>query len=158
MRFNLNPIEFNNWQTLHKLLIECFAYMDELIDPPSSLHKMTPASLRKKANTENLLLVHDADSLIACAYFDIRKEALYVSKVAVAQTHSGQGIANRIFSMAEDLARDNDKEYLELETRIELTDNHKAFGKMGFITTAHNSHAGYSRVTSITMQRAIAQL
>lgn len=129
--------------------------MDELIDPPSSLHQMTTDSLRKKANKESLLLVYDAEMLIACAFFDIQQAQIYVGKVAVAQSHRGQGIANKIFNMADDLARENDKGWLELKTRIELIDNHKAFKKIGFITTAQNSHTGYTRPTYITMRKKL---
>lgn len=129
--------------------------MDELVDPPSSLHKMTADSLRKKADNETLLLVFDAESLIACAFFDIRKDVIYVSKIAVAPSHRGRRIAHKIFNIADNLARNNAKKWLELETRIELIDNKQAFGKMGFITTAKNSHAGYDRPTSITMRRKI---
>ena len=129
--------------------------MDELIDPPSSLHQMTTDSLREKANKETLLLIYDADNLIACAFFDIRKDVVYVGKVAVAQSHRGRNIAHKIFDMADKLAHDNTKNWLELETRIELINNHRAFGKMGFVTTAKNSHTGYEHPTSITMRRKI---
>ncbi|MBL1241131.1 MAG: GNAT family N-acetyltransferase [OCS116 cluster bacterium] len=156
MRFELNRT-FDNWLSLHKLLTDCFAYMDQMIDPPSSLRRMTADGLREKAAKENLLVVYDADQLIGCAYFDIRPDVIYVGKVAIAQSHRGRGIAYRVFAIADNLARDNDKKWLELETRIELIDNHQAFGKMGFVTTAKNSHAGYDHPTSITMRRTVMQ-
>lgn len=158
MRYELNPKGFTDWQGLYKLLHDSFAYMQGIIDPPSSLYKLTADNLRRKANLEALLLVFDNQKLIACGFFDTRDDVIYIGKIAVAKTHQGRGIANNIFNIAEIFALDNDKKYLELETRIELTSNHLAFGKMGFITTAHNSHVGYNRVTSITMQRAITQL
>lgn len=155
MKFILNPTDFIDWQGLYKLLGDCFAYMDGVIDPPSSLHKLTPDDLRIKAQKEVLLLIFDVEELVGCAYFDIRKEAIYLGKIAVKSSHQGQGLANQIIDYAINLARQNSKQMLELETRIELTDNHKTFAKLGFTTTAHNSHTGFDRPTSITMVRKI---
>lgn len=155
MKYILNPTSFTDWEGLRKLLTDCFAYMDGQIDPPSSLHKMTTDNLCDKANKEILLVVYDAERLIACAFFNVQKQQVYVGKVAVAQSHRGLGIANKIFNMADDLARKNGKGWLELKTRIELIDNHKTFEKIGFITTAHNSHAGYTRPTYITMRKKL---
>ncbi|PCI87992.1 MAG: GNAT family N-acetyltransferase [Hyphomicrobiales bacterium] len=155
MKYILDPADFTDWQELHKLLIECFAYMDELINPPSSLHQMTTDNLRKKAKKEILLVVYDDETLIACAFFDIQKEQIYIGKVAVAQDRRGQGIANKIFKIADNLAHENNKGWLQLKTRIELVDNHKAFERIGFITTAQNSHAGYTRPTYITMRKKL---
>lgn len=45
---------------------------------------------------------------------------------------------------------------LELETRIELTENHRAFEKMGFHKTGETAHDGYAHPTSITMQKALS--
>lgn len=68
MRFELNPPDFNDWPSLHKLLVECFAYMDGIINPPSSIHKSTPESLRQKADKQTLLIVRDDDKIVACGY------------------------------------------------------------------------------------------
>ena len=101
MKFILNPKNFNDWKNLHKLLVDCFAYMDEVIDPPSSLHKMTTGGLRDKANKQCLLVVYDVENLIGCAFFDTRQDVIYVGKVAVGHSHQGRGIAKKIFDIAE---------------------------------------------------------
>jgi phosphinothricin acetyltransferase len=44
---------------------------------------------------------------------------------------------------------------LELETRIELTENHATFARMGFIKTAETAHPGYERPTSIKMRATV---
>lgn len=155
MRYELNPKNFTDWRGLHKLLSESFAYMAGIIDPPSSLLGLTADDLRQKATTETLLLAFDDENLAACGYFDIRDEVIYIGKIAVVQTHQGRGIAKTIITHAINLAKQNSKKWLELETRIELIDNHQAFAKMGFVITAHNSHKGYDRPTSITMRRKI---
>ena len=57
---------------------------------------------------------------------------------------------------AEAIARDLGKPALRLETRIELTGNHRRFGAWGFVRTAEKSHAGYDRITFIEMQKHLA--
>ena len=49
-----------------------------------------------------------------------------------------------------------DAQDLELETRLELVENHSAFGALGFSETARKSHPGYARATSITMPRPVS--
>ena len=44
---------------------------------------------------------------------------------------------------------------LELETRIELTENHEAFAKLGFVKIAERSHVGHQRVTAIAMRAGL---
>ena len=49
------------------------------------------------------------------------------------------------------------KRFLELQTRIELTENHATFGALGFKKIAETAHPGYSRPTSITMRKLVAE-
>ena len=48
------------------------------------------------------------------------------------------------------------KPALELQTRIELTGNHAAFRRMGFVETARTAHPGFDRPTSITFRKRLA--
>jgi hypothetical protein len=45
-------------------------------------------------------------------------------------------------------------DHLELQTRVELTENHATFRAMGFVETGRTAHPGYDR-TSITFRRAL---
>ena len=49
-------IGFEDFTALHELLVSAFAYMDERIDPPSSLHRLNSETLRDKAESEYLAL------------------------------------------------------------------------------------------------------
>ena len=150
--FHFNPDNFTDWTGLHALLTECFAYMDARIDPPSSLKKFNAKGLEQKAQDETLIIVHDAEKLIACAFLRTEADKVYIGKVAVSPDCQGRGIGRKIFDMAKNFTRQQGKKTLELETRIELVENHKAFATMGFEKTGENAHAGYNRPTSITMQ------
>lgn len=149
------PPGFENWHELHGLLHTCFAYMADRIDPPSSLNRMTSDDLRRKSEAETLVLAYDAGRLVGCAYLADRPDAIYIGKVAVLPEHQRRGILRRMMAIAERLAHDCGKRALELETRIELAENHATFRALGFAKSAEKAHAGYDRPTSITMRKPL---
>jgi hypothetical protein len=58
---------------------------------------------------------------------------------------------------AEDIARQNQRQFLELQTRVELIENHKTFAALGFEKVAEAAHPGYDRPTSIVMRKRVRQ-
>ncbi|WGW03163.1 GNAT family N-acetyltransferase [Tropicibacter oceani] len=148
--------DFCDWPGLHRLIMDSFAYMDGVIDPPSSAHQLTPEILARKAQDEHLYL--SGDPLTGCGFFAPRPDALYIGKLAIAPGAQGRGLGRAFVAQAEALARDLSLPKLQLETRIELTANHAAFAALGFVTTAHKAHPGFDRPTSITMEKPLAPL
>jgi N-acetylglutamate synthase-like GNAT family acetyltransferase len=154
MVITVAPEKFSDWSELAHLLREAFKYMDGRIDPPSSLGAMGVADFIQKAQDETLIIAQINNQLIGCAFAAIRDDCVYLSKVAVHQACRRQGVTRSLFEAADELARQMGKRFLELQTRIELTENHQAFGALGFTKVAETAHPGYSRTTSITMRRA----
>ncbi len=148
--------DFGRWHELLALIMASFAYMEEVIDPPSSAHRLTPASLAQKARDEIGFVAVENGKLVGCVFCKLEPVFLYVGKLAIAPSHQRRGLGRRLLAAAEENARKNGLSTLRLETRIELTANHLAFSRWGFEKTAENSHPGYSRVTSIEMQKRLA--
>lgn len=155
MQAHVASAGFDDWSDLLVLLRESFSYMDGRIDPPSSLNAMTEADLREKAKREALIVAYHAGRLVGCAYADTRAECVYVGKVAVAAHARGRGIAWRLLAVAEALARASGRTAIELQTRVELIENHQTFAALGFTKSGETAHKGYSRPTSITMRRSV---
>lgn len=151
----VRPANFEDWAGLHDLLVRCFAYMEARIDPPSSLHRMSAATLRDKARDEILVIARDGDRLIACGFLKVEPTAVYLGKLAVDDAYRRRGILRALIALAEDIARDNGKAALELQTRIELVENHATFAALGFVKAGEYAHPGYDRPTSITMRKAL---
>jgi hypothetical protein len=42
-----------------------------------------------------------------------------------------------------------------LETRVELTQNHAIFRRLGFVETTRKAHPGFDRPTSVTFQKRV---
>ena len=125
------------------------------IDPPSSLESIGIEAFKKKAQDEILIVAHDDGKLVGCAFAALRNDCSYLSKVAVALTSRRQGITRSMFKAADEIARQHGKPFLELQTRVELIENHLTFGALGFVKVAETAHPGYSRTTSITMRRRV---
>ena len=156
MRVLEAPADFSDWHAVLLLLQSTFAYMDGRIDPPSSLHRMGVDELRAKARQESLIIATDGDKLIGCAFAEVRKHCVYVGKVAVAAPYRGRGIARMLLAAVESIARRSGLSVLELQTRVELVENHRTFAALGFAKFAETAHPGYTRPTSITMRKHIA--
>ncbi|MEM1277834.1 MAG: GNAT family N-acetyltransferase [Pseudomonadota bacterium] len=143
-----------DWEAIHALLTRAFAFMEGRINPPSSLTRIAPDCLALKAEAETVLLATNP-GLIGCLFAKPEGNALYLGKIAIGPDRQGQGIGRTLVAAAEDLAQQNGQTALVLETRIELTENHTAFARLGFVKTAETAHPGYDRPTSITMRKVL---
>lgn len=155
MRIGPAAPDFAEWEPLWSLLRESFAYMDTRIDPPSSLAHLSAKDLRAKASQETLIVATLDGALVGCAFAAVRSDCVYVGKVAVAEPARRQGVARGLFAVAEALARTQGRGWLELQTRVELVENHRSFAALGFREVARTAHAGYAHPTSVTMRKAV---
>jgi GNAT superfamily N-acetyltransferase len=157
MQIHVSPANFSDWPQLLGLVRDSFAYMDSRIDPPSSLKGMGIEEFKAKAIKETLIFAEDDSMIIGCAFAALRDDCVYVGKVAVAPSARGKGVARALFAAVEELARTHGRKFLELQTRIELVENHATFAALGFQKVAESAHPGYSRPTSITMRKRVAE-
>lgn len=146
---------FDRWDELLKLICEAFAYMDGVIDPPSSAHALTLENLRQKANDEVCFVARDENGLLGCIFCKTEPATLYIGKLAVSPLAQGKGIGAALCAVAEQTAQQLGLKALRLQTRIELIANHRTFGRWGFVKTEERSHAGYQRITYIEMQKPL---
>ena len=149
------PTAFSDWEILVKLLHAAFSYQDDRIDPPSSVHRLDAESIALKANDEHLFLAFEDGELVGCIFGKSQSGSLYVGKLAVWPHRQGEGIGRCLMQAAEDFARKTGLGALELDTRIELTENHVTFAALGFVKVAEHAHDGYDHTTFITMRKAL---
>ena len=146
---------FADWEGLLGLLRRAFAFMEGRIDPPSSLRRLDAPALARKAAEERLFLAWREGTLAGCAFFAVRPGALYIGKLAVEPALHGQGIGRALMAAAEAEARKRGLAALELQTRVELIENHAAFARMGFSRTGLSAHPGYDRPTTVEMRKEL---
>ncbi|WP_428925474.1 GNAT family N-acetyltransferase [Marinibacterium sp. SX1] len=136
-----------------ELIRDSFAYMDGRIDPPSSMLRLSTDDLSAAAQSGEIWAIGNPP--LACVILQLRPDALYLGKLAVAQSARGQGLARMLVDHAAARARALGRGRLELQTRVELVENHATFARLGFVETGRTAHAGYDRPTSITMSKAL---
>ena len=142
-----------DWPALLALLHRAFASMEGIIDPPSSLYSLTAQGIALQARKGEVWVI--GQPALACVFLTPRPDALYLGKLAVDPAHQGRGHARVLIEHAAQRARALGLPALELQTRVELTANHAAFRRMGFIKTAATAHPGYTRPTTLTFRRAV---
>lgn len=153
LRFNT---DFDQWQQLLELLLSAFSFQNSRINPPSSLQNLNAKSLEQKAKSEVLFLAWSDDNLVGCIFAKtIADNTLYVGKHAVLPTYQGQGIGSALMKAIELYAKEQAKGCLELQVRVELTENQATFSSLGFIETQRTSHPGFETITSVTMQKML---
>ena len=135
------------------LIQRSFAFMAGRIDPPSSMHRLTVDAIAEQCRDGEVWTLDDP--IAACIFLSPKPDALYVGKLAVDDPQRGRGFARKLIRHAEIRALDLNLPALELETRIELKENHVAFGRMGFTKTAEGAHDGYDRPTFIIMRKPL---
>ena len=135
------------------LIRRCFAQMEGRIDPPSSMHRLTVKTVEQHCRDGEVWTIGTPP--VACVFLTPKSDCLYLGKLAVDAAWRGQGLAARLVDLATDRARARGLDAVELQVRVELVENHRAFARMGFVKTAETAHPGYDRPTSITMQRAV---
>ncbi|WP_439150007.1 GNAT family N-acetyltransferase [Sulfitobacter sp.] len=136
------------------LMHDCFGYMEGRIAPPSSLGRVTEASLRDTAAQAEIWCIGAPP--LACMILTAKPGRLYLGKVCVAPTHQRLGLARHLINHADARARALRLPMLELQTRVELEDNHATFHALGFTEYARTAHAGFDRPTSITMRKPVS--
>ena len=149
------PQDFDRWDELLELIMRSFAYMDGVIDPPSSAYRLTQANLREKAKDEVCFIAILDGLLVGCIFMAERIDVFYVGKLAVDDSVRGAGIGRALMLAAERHAIDQGKPVLELQTRIELAANHATFAKLGFAEFERTAHEGFDRPTSITFRKTL---
>jgi hypothetical protein len=65
-------------------------------------------------------------------------------------------LARALFDAIGMLARPQRRDWLELQTRVELLENHATFAALGFHKVAETAHPGYARPTSLTLRKPVA--
>ncbi len=123
-----------DWTAVQTLLRESFAYMEARLGQPARAAAATAEDLAAEATQGPVYLILD-EGPVACLFTRPSRDhpdALYIGKLAVAETHRGQGLARQLVEHAASRARAQGYQALTLDTGIGFPDLHAAFARMGF--------------------------
>ena len=136
-----NPFD---WASLLALIGRAFAGMEGRINPPSSLHRLTPQGLA--ASGEVWVTGQPA---VACMVLTPEVGGLHLGKLAVEPAMQGRGLGRLMVARAMDRARELGLPGVGLETRVELEENHRFYLGLGFHEVERRAHPGFDRPTSV---------
>ena len=142
-----------DWTALLALIRGAFGYMDGVIDPPSSMHRLTVDDIAQQAEAGEVWAIGLPP--VGCMFLTIKGDWLYLGKLAAAGDQRGKGLARGLVNRAMARAAEMGLRGVELQTRIELTANHATFAALGFVETGRSAHAGFDRATTLTFRRAL---
>lgn len=137
------------------LLRASFQFMDARIDPPSSIHRLTVEGMREHCKDGGEIWAIGRP-LFACMFLTPKPDSLYLGKLAVQEGLRGQGICRTLVDHAASRATELGLPALELETRVELTENHRVFSRLVFTIVNTGSHEGYDRPTDFLLRKTIS--
>lgn len=146
------PKEPYDWDALLALIKRAFAGMEGRIDPPSSLHKMTAQDL---ATHKGEVWVVGNPAARACMVLTPKPHALHLGRLSVDPPWQGKGYAHILINHAEARARALGLPQLELQSRIELVENHAIFFALGFEQMGSTSHPGFDGPTSLVFTKTL---
>lgn len=136
-----------------ELIRTSFAYMDNLVDPPSSMHRLELDGVAEQCRQGEIWSIGEPP--ISCMLLNYKQDSVYLGKLAVAEQYRRRGNAKMMIEVAEERARLRHLPFLELETRVELSDNHNTFTRLGFKKVGEGAHAGYDYFTFIVMKKPV---
>lgn len=135
------------------LLQVSFAYMQSRVNPQSSMRNLSVETIKDQCVSGEVWAIGKAP--YACIFLKEKHDCLYLGKLAVNPEARGHGYARRLVELAEERAISKGLPALELETRIELLENHATFQRLGFIKISEGAHDGFDRPTYIIMRKVI---
>lgn len=145
------PVQSYDWDALLALIKRAFAGMEGRIDPPSSLGQMTAKTL---ANHDGEVWVIGRPAK-ACMLLTLQPHALCIGKLSVDRAYRRKGLAKQLIEVAERRARALGLPALELQSRIELVENHAVFYALGFQQSGATAHPGFDWPTSLTFSKKL---
>ncbi len=136
------------------LVQRSFAGMNGRINPPSSAIRLDVEAIEKQIEKGEVWVIGAPP--VACIFLTPQPQTLYLGKLAVDEDQRGKGLATRLVELAEARALACKLPVVELEVRIELTENHRFFNKLGFEKVGEGCHEGFKEPTFIIMQMHLA--
>ncbi len=137
------------------LLGRAFGEYRGLLHPEPGALRETAESLRD-ALTRGVFWVGEEDrEVVACLFVEKRPQGAYIGRLAVDPHHRRCGWAQRLIAAAEEAARRDGAEKLELGVRIALAHNIALFEKLGFRITGARAHPGFAVPTWYVMEKRL---
>ncbi|MGD9934438.1 MAG: GNAT family N-acetyltransferase [Dehalococcoidia bacterium] len=123
------------------------------VDPPSGVEHETVASLQARLENEALVVARTEGGIAGCIWCRPQPNRhLYIGRLAVDPAFAGRGIGGLLLDASIQRARALSSPAVDLNVRVELTENIAMFERRGFVIAGAESHPGFDRPTNYHMR------
>lgn len=155
MDYRLRPIVHADAAAVAALIRLAFAAQSVVTDPLPSALRVTEADVVAHLWDGGGAVAEARGRLAGSVMWSEQDGGLYISRLAVAPSWRGRGIAKALVATAEAEGRRMGLPRLHLSTRIPLLDNRSLFAACGFVETTRRAHPGYAEPTSVHMEKRL---
>ncbi|MEM7406922.1 MAG: GNAT family N-acetyltransferase [Pseudomonadota bacterium] len=143
--------------TVLPLIQTAFADNAAVIDPPSSVERMTTESLAADlARYAGYVAVSAGAGPVGFVLTRAQPDALYWGRLAVARAWRGRGVASRLMTWVEARARQQGFERARIEVRLALRDQQRIYAARGYLVAGFGTHDGYASPTYQIMEKQLS--
>ncbi|MCP3141077.1 GNAT family N-acetyltransferase [Pyxidicoccus xibeiensis] len=138
---------------LARLLREAFEEYRGRLDPPSSAHGKTEEVVRRELRDGGALLADAPSGAQGCVFFHVRKDHVYLDRLAVLPPFRGQGVARALMEAVEARARALGPLPVRLNVRLALQEHQDWYARQGYTFRSHGTHEGYTSPTFVVLEK-----
>lgn len=140
------------------LAIEQAAFNEyrEILDPPSSVFRETPDTIREKMAQGQFLFALLENHPVGIVFNQPYERHVYLGRLAVLPDHQRQGIGAALIAEVERRARELGKNRVRLGVRVALPHLRDRYERLGYEFVEARSHEGYDEATWVVMEKELA--
>jgi predicted N-acetyltransferase YhbS len=125
------------------------------LDPPSSTHAETEASLRRKLATTHAAIAIMDGAAAGCVFHEDQPGRAYLSRLAVLPAHRGRGLGDALLRFAEERARASGRSRACLSVRLALPSRQKYYQRRGYRLVGQTMPADDSTPTYVLFEKEL---
>ena len=125
------------------------------LNPPSSAHRETIASLQARLESGHLLLALIDGDIVGCVIYQVEPDYMYLGRLAVLPAHRRRGIGTALIAYIEDYARAIAAPRVRLGVRIALAHVRNRYERMGYRLVEERSHPGFATPTYVFLEKEL---
>ena len=138
-----------------EIIKAAFAEYQGLLNPPSSAEKKSPEVVAEELKTRDALVATRNNELVACVFYQLKADTVYIDRLSVLPGHRKQGIASKLMHEVEARAKQTDARALSLSVRLVLKQQQAYYQSLGFVFESYGTHAGFDSPTFMNMYKLI---
>jgi len=127
------------------------------LDPPSGVHKETPASLTERIGKGGAVVVTaDDGALVGCGFYEWRDGFAYIGRVGTHPAHRREGLGGAILKAAEERARAKGYARARLATRVHWAELRRYYESRCYRAVGFGTHPGKTWPTWVDLEKDLA--